>query len=63
MGSYQRLDLFNKLLRVLCPNLPDASKKREYGVWQSSDGSSRKMPLDSSAFLYIGIFRYLKDFP
>ena len=26
-GSYQRLDLFNRLLRVLCPNLTDASTK------------------------------------
>jgi len=25
-GSYQRLDLFIKVLRVLCPNLTDASK-------------------------------------
>ena len=26
-GSYQRLDLFIKVLRVLCPNLTDASMK------------------------------------
>ncbi len=26
-GSYQRLDLFIKVLRVLCPNLTDASKR------------------------------------
>jgi hypothetical protein len=25
-GSYQRLDLFIKVVRVLCPNLTDASK-------------------------------------
>ena len=25
-GSYQRLDLFIQVLRVLCPNLTDASK-------------------------------------
>jgi hypothetical protein len=27
-GSYQRLDLFIQFLRVLCPNLPDASLRR-----------------------------------
>ena len=27
-GSYQRLDLFIQVLRVLCPNLTDASLKR-----------------------------------
>jgi hypothetical protein len=26
-GRYQRLDFFIKVLRVLCPNLPDASIK------------------------------------
>ena len=28
-GSYQRLDLFIKVLRVLCPNLTDASKLKK----------------------------------
>ena len=34
-GSYQRLDLFNELLRVLCPNLPAASKliNNKYSGW------------------------------
>jgi hypothetical protein len=30
-GSSQRLDLFIKVLRVLCPNLTDASWKRGLG--------------------------------
>ena len=31
-GSYQRLDLFIKVLRVLCPNLTDDSKIHLMGI-------------------------------
>ena len=42
-GRYQRLDFFIKVLRVLCPNLPDASmirnirkEKKTRCVWKES---------------------------
>ena len=37
-GSYQRLDLFIKVLRVLCPNLTAAPKKRKKdgAAWRST---------------------------
>jgi len=34
-GRYQRLDLFNKVLSVLCPNLTDASIRGFHGIESS----------------------------
>ena len=49
-GSYQRLDLFNRLLRVLCPNLTDASTK---DTTLSRPGSMQAFPEKSSSILQI----------
>ena len=48
-GSSQRLDLFIKVLRVLCPNLPDASFFFHFSnLWEAA-GNENKCPKRSMA--------------
>ena len=53
-GSYQRLDLFIKVLRVLCPNLTDATNPLLMGhkLWfvggSTADGTYSSLNLDQS---------------
>ena len=53
-GSYQRLDLFIKVLRVLCPNLTDASKRRKKK--QTVVGSVFNLDRPSGTFLVIAAY-------